>query len=384
MKIAYIASSEFSCPPPPSTIQAALTVASYVIDGMTQQGYETIYIGAGNSTVNAKHIISMGKAFFDIYKYEEWVKLSIPEKDQTLSTFQNKLNLFLLDFLKNNLIDIIHFHTSPPIFSLPFIQYINIPKVQTLHDPIQASYIPLFKEYQTVIKNHHFISISNAQQDGLKDLFEMSTVYNGVPIEKYSLNINPTKELLFLGRIKRIKGIKETVQVALDTKKSLSIAGRFADSEKIFIDKEIIPFIDNKQIQYVGLLGHDEKVEYLRDAKILMLPVLWEEPFGLVMIEAMACGTPVIAYARGSVPEIVKDGQTGFIVNSSDSDSRGDWVIKKTGIAGLTEAVKRIYAMGQEQYQNMRKACRKLVEEKFTVEKMVEGYEKVYKKVLSK
>ena len=101
------------------------------------------------------------------------------------------------------------------------------------------------------------------------------------------------------------------------------------------------------------------------------------------MIEAMATGTPVVAFARGSVPEIVKDSETGFIVNSSDSDIRGNWIVKKTGIAGLCEAVERMYAMPTEQYQQMRRNCRAHVEAHFTVEKMVDSYEQVYQKILA-
>lgn len=100
------------------------------------------------------------------------------------------------------------------------------------------------------------------------------------------------------------------------------------------------------------------------------------------MIEAMACGTPVVAYARGSVPEVIKDGETGFIVNPSDTDIRGNWIIKKTGIEGLCEAVERIYSMPEDQYRQMRRNCRAHVEKNFTVERMVDEYEKVYKEIL--
>jgi glycosyltransferase involved in cell wall biosynthesis len=102
------------------------------------------------------------------------------------------------------------------------------------------------------------------------------------------------------------------------------------------------------------------------------------------MIEAMACGTPVVAYAKGSVPEVIADGVTGFIVNSGESDKRGDWIIKKTGIEGLSEAVERIYSMSGEDYKKMRFACRKYVEKNFSVEKMIEEYEKIYRKLLNK
>jgi glycosyltransferase involved in cell wall biosynthesis len=102
----------------------------------------------------------------------------------------------------------------------------------------------------------------------------------------------------------------------------------------------------------------------------------------MVMIEAMACGTPVVAFARGSVPEVIKDGETGFIVNPSDEDKQGDWIFKRTGVDGFGEAVERIYSMPDTEYRKMRYACRRHVEENFTVEKMVNGYETVYRKIL--
>jgi glycosyltransferase involved in cell wall biosynthesis len=116
----------------------------------------------------------------------------------------------------------------------------------------------------------------------------------------------------------------------------------------------------------------------------MLAPLTWEEPFGLTLIESMACGTPVIAFARGSVPEIIEDGKTGYIVNSSEDDKRGDFVIKKTGIEGLCEAVERIYDMSEEGYRQMRKNCRAHVENNFTVERMVDQYEALYKEILAK
>jgi glycosyltransferase involved in cell wall biosynthesis len=117
-------------------------------------------------------------------------------------------------------------------------------------------------------------------------------------------------------------------------------------------------------------------------SRLTLFPIQWEEPFGLVMTESMATGTPVIAFARGSVPEVMKDGETGFIINPSDNDIRGNWLIKKTGVEGLIEAINKIYDMPANEYLKMRKNCRKHVEQKFSMEKMVDSYEDVYKKIL--
>ena len=117
----------------------------------------------------------------------------------------------------------------------------------------------------------------------------------------------------------------------------------------------------------------------------MLFPILWEEPFGMVMIEAMSCGTPVIAFNRGSVSEIVKDGVTGFIIDQDNENrsNKGKWIIKKKGVEGLTEAINKIYNMDNREYDQMRHNCRRHVEENFTVEKMVDGYEGVYNRILN-
>jgi glycosyltransferase involved in cell wall biosynthesis len=155
------------------------------------------------------------------------------------------------------------------------------------------------------------------------------------------------------------------------------------DREKYqtFFDREIKPYLSN-DIIFEEHKGQERKLELYQNAKAFLFPIQWEEPFGLVLTEAMACGTPVIAFARGAIPEIVADGVTGFVVNPSEEDKRGDFIIKKTGIEGLVEAIQRLNSLPQEEYIKMRQASRKRVEDNFTIEKTVEGYENEYKKIL--
>lgn len=377
MNIAYISSSEFGCPAPANRIQAALWICQQVIEGMTKRGHHTIYIGAGDSTVGASETISMGPAFFDLYDYEEWVKLPSYDKDHLLSSYQAKLHLFLLDTLKKESVDIVHYHTSPPVFMLPYSRYVSTPKVITFHDPLPPFYAPIFRQYRDVDTNH-YVSISEAQCRNISDVISSSTVYNGIPVEEYSFGQSPKNQLLFLGRMKQSKGVKEAIEVARIVDIPLVLAGRTAQTEKQFVESAVTPFIDGKKIRHVGIVGFGEKVKLLQESHVLLFPVQWDEPFGLVMIEAMICGTPVVAFNRGSVSEIVKDGATGFIIDPDNENrpGKGSWIIKKQGIEGLVEAIKRISEID-------RAACRKHVEENFTVEKMVEGYEKVYQKVIS-
>ncbi len=379
MKVAYVSSAEFGCPAPTNRIQAALWVSQQVIEGMTNLGYKTIYIGAGTSTVKATEKVSMGPAFFDLYPYDDWIRYTVAEKDRTLTAYQSKLQLFLLNYLQNHSVDLVHFHTSPPIFSLPYTQYIRQPKIHTFHDPLFPSYGHIFSSVQTVASNN-FVTISNAQRRGLPDLSYIATVYNGIAIDDYPhQETSVTQHLLFLGRIMPQKGPHNAVLVAKQMSMPLVLAGKYVASAKEFLDTAVIPFVDGEMIRHVGVVEMKEKIALIQHACCLLFPIEWEEPFGLVLIEAMVCGTPVVAYNRGSVPEIVKDGVTGFIVDpdeSGDWANKGSWVIKKTGIEGLVEAVKRIGEID-------RKACRKHVEQHFTVEKMVDGYEQVYKKILT-
>ena len=214
----------------------------------------------------------------------------------------------------------------------------------------------------------------------------IDTVYNGTDLSHYPFQDVPSDYLLFMGRIRKEKGLHHAIAVSLRLNIPLEIGApvlNIQDSDEYFY-KQIRPYLDNPLIGEPGFLEGKNKILLYRQARLLLFPIEWEEPFGLVMTEAMACGTPVIAFARGSVPEVVVDGVTGFIVNSSEEDKRGDWIIKKTGIEGLVEAVNKIYSMGEKEYREMRFACRRHVEEKFSVEKMVEGYEQVYQRILNK
>ena len=177
------------------------------------------------------------------------------------------------------------------------------------------------------------------------------------------------------------RGGLSTKNQAFNLKITLHIAtsATRANKSEDFYNTKVAPYIDGKNIVSRGFFEGNKKSDFIRKGKAFLFPLRWDEPFGLTMIEAMACGTPVIAYNHGSVSEIVRDGLTGFIVDPDDEDrpGKGTWVIKKQGIEGLIEAVRRIGEID-------RKACRKHIEDNFTVEKMVDGYEKVYHKILNR
>lgn len=204
-------------------------------------------------------------------------------------------------------------------------------------------------------------------------------IHEGINVNHFQFKKGAKTNLLWFGRIdpKMKKGADIAIEISKDMKIPLDIF-TYIEGKKYF-ETVIKPLLHDG----VTLSTDAKKSEYFNKSKVFVLPLGWEEPFGLVVPEAMAAGVPVVTYARGSMPELIVDGKTGFLVNHSDTDIRGDFIIKKTGKAGLIEAIKKIYAMDEKEYNNMRLACRKHVIENFTIEKMVDSYEEVFYKILN-
>jgi glycosyltransferase involved in cell wall biosynthesis len=276
-------------------------------------------------------------------------------------------------------VDLIHNFHSFGYFAHFFQEFTGTPTLYTLHDPVPTPDMLehwLFERFPT----HTYIAISNSQRGDMGDHF-IDTVYNGIDPAKFPFDSEGGNRLVAVGRMVAVKGHDIAIAAAKEAGMPLTFATWMSDSVKDspYYTEKIAPFVDGKDIIINSLMQGASLASAYQKAKALIFPIQWEEPFGLVMIESMSCGTPVIAYNRGSVSEIVKDGVTGFIIDPDDTNrpEKGSWVIKKQGVEGLVEAIKRVGELD-------RAACRKEVEEKFTIEKMVEGYENVYKKVLGR
>jgi len=261
-------------------------------------------------------------------------------------------------------IDVIHNFHSFGYMAHFFQELTGIPTAYTFHDPVPTDDMLerwLFDRFPT----HKYISISDRQRGRFGAHF-LCTVYNGIDVTKFPFNPTPGNGLITVGRMIPDKGHDIAISVAKTLDVPLTIASWITDNVKksAYYNEKIAPFVDGKDVIVHSLMQGQNLAETYQRAKALIFPLQWEEPFGLVMVEAMACGTPVIAYNRGSVPEIVKDGVTGFIVEP------------EKGVDGLVEAVKRIGEID-------RAACRKHVEENFTINTMVTGYEAAYQKLLS-
>jgi len=246
--------------------------------------------------------------------------------------------------------DIIHNHYD--FLPLSFSGLIKTPLITTIHG---FSSEKILKVYQKYNARGNYVSISNANRH--PSLKYLATVYNGLNPEGFDFNAQPSDYLLFFGRIHPDKGTAEAIQIAIKTNKKLIIAGIVQDSE-YFRDK-VEPFL-GAEIEFIGSAGPEKRNELLRNALGLLHPINFEEPFGLSVAEAMLCGTPVIAFNKGSMPELISDGQTGFLVKN---------------VEDAVNAVKDLINID-------RQACRTWAIQKFSQKKMVEDYIALYHQIL--
>jgi len=380
MKIAFINTNREPYPLPSNIINGGLWITGKIIEDLSKNKEFDITFFTANDSVLSKTIKmeSLGLPSF----YKMIGNRDVTPSENAIAIFYEQL--LIKEMIKQSnqrLFDCVHIHNNFFIIS-NFLSYISIPIVYTLHDPITPYHELFFKSNS--LKLFYPIAISKYQRKIAEkmNIPIYETIYNGVDIENFEFNESGGDNLLFIGRIIKKKGVEEALKTSLLTNYPLNIVGSIREYDKDNI-ASFLSKINNKNIKIIKTASRTEAIKYYSTSKITLAPILWEEPFGLITVESMAAGTPVVGYARGALPEIIKDGETGFIVNPSDDDIRGNFIIKKTGIEGLCEAVERIYSMPEDQYRKMRKACREHVEKNFTVEKMVDAYEKVYEQILS-
>ena len=246
-------------------------------------------------------------------------------------------------------------HNNYDFLPLTYSRLISTPMVTTIHGFSSPKIIPVFKKYNS---DNFYVSISNS--DRSPELDYIATVYNGIKTEQFTFQPKPGDYLLFFGRIHPEKGTLESIQIARKSGMKLIISGLIQDEN--YFHKQIEPLIDDKNIVYVGNSGPEKRDKLLGGAYALLHPISFEEPFGLSVAEAMMCGTPVVAFNRGSMPELIINGKTGFLVDN------------------IEEAVNAL-----SQIENIHRAdCRQWAITNFSMEKMIDGYEAVYEKILSR
>lgn len=371
MKIALIGSIWITIPPKNFGFGSQEYLQYELIEGLIKKGHDVTLFAAAGAKTKAKLIPTALQQVIDLK----------PSDNRTKETFE-LINLSEA-FKRAGEFDIIHNHLLPQ--GLLFPDLVKTPVVHTLHHQIyKTSEIYMYKKF----RSQNFVSISNSQRKIMPELNYVGTVYNGIDVNAYAYNAQPNGEyLLYLGRLKRYKGVHTAIKLAQKLKIPLKIA--FPDpnpSQPDFEEvneywlKDIKPHIKGN-IEHIGMVEGDEKIKILQNAKALIFPVEREEPFGMSVIEAMSCGTPAIVYGKGAMPELVNDAETGFIIKQNPHDPVNTSV-SEAGLAGLEKAVKNIFAMSQALYTKIRQNCRTSVEQNYTISKMVDGYEAVYRKLL--
>lgn len=256
--------------------------------------------------------------------------------------------------------DIVHNHMGWPFF--PLKSFVTAPVLTTLHNSLKDDYARSYEERHMygLYKNMPLVGISKSQCKPFPKFNFVGTVYNGIQVERFAFNAKPDDYLLFFGRLSPEKGPTQAIEIAKKTGHRLIMAGKINDFEEEYYHKTLKPLIDGKKISFIGEVGHADKVKLFKNARAVLAPLQWDEPFGLVNIEAMACGTPVITINRGSAPEIIIDKQVGYLCGSVEG------MIRRVGDIGKID----------------RAACRRHVQQHFTARHMAEAYLEIYKKTI--
>jgi glycosyltransferase involved in cell wall biosynthesis len=248
--------------------------------------------------------------------------------------------------------DLIHNQFDFP--PLCYARMTETPLLTTIHGFSSPAILPVYRRYNGA---SHYVSISDADRDPGLDY--IATIYHGIDIERFTLRETPDDYLLYFGRIHHDKGAREAIEIARRAGKRLVMAGIIQDRE--YYEREVVPHLGSGAVEYIGSVGPDRRDEILGGALALLHPINFNEPFGLSVVEANACGTPVIAFNRGSMPELIEPGRNGALVED------------------VGEAVSAVATIGRID----RLACRAVVEERFTVERMVDAYIDVYRRIIA-
>jgi len=383
MKIGMMISPMHSIPPLEEKILAPWMLVSQITEELASRDGIEINLFAPLGSVTRARLYDFGMKSVASLKGE----LSTKEYERRKIDDEALLFRLMIKTGEQIGIEIYHLHQTVRMASLIKEANTKAQFVFTLHDCLDGVQKQAIEELSKNI-NCHLVSISNAQKQADNGRF-IDTVYHGLDLEKYPFHDKPDKVTSVMGRIVFKKGQYDALKASQISGVQCFVVGQPDLEEDVnsnYWYKNILPYIDGHSAVYIPFIKPDLLYHYYQKSTAVLMPIHWEEPFGLVMIEAMACGTPVIAYNRGSVPEIVKDGVTGFIVDPPEEDEKdmqethrsqiGSWIIKKRGVEGLVEAINRIKEID-------RRKCRQHIEDNFTIEKMVDGYEQVYKKLLN-
>ncbi|MCH9029260.1 MAG: glycosyltransferase family 4 protein [Bacteroidetes bacterium] len=323
---------------PPQNYGPWESVVSLLTEELVSRGYKVTLFATGNSETSGKlhSVCARGYEEDQSIIPKVWECLHISELFEQAEDF---------DIIHNN------FDYLP----LTYTSFITTPVVTTIHGFSSPGILPVYKKYNNKVS---YISISEADRSA--ELDYIKTIHHGIDLNQFDFQPDPDDYLLFFGRIHPDKGTKEAIEIAGACNKKLILAGIIQD--EAYYNQYIVPYLDDKNVIFIGSAEPVQRNQLLGKATALLHPINFEEPFGLSVIESMACGTPVIAFNRGSMPELIENGKNGFTVNTVDD---------------AIEAVGKIKNIN-------RKYCRRYIEQHFTVNQMTEKYIQVYETVLNK
>ena len=339
MRIAQVAPLHESVPP--KLYGGTERVVYWLTEELVRQGHEVTLFASGDSQTSAQ-LVPM---------CQEALRLSPTCIDQIAHHVLMIERVF--HYAQN--FDLIHFHTD--YLQFPLCRRHSVPHVSTLHGRLDIpDLVPLFQTFNDI----PVVSISDAQRTPLPWLNWQGTVHHGLPEMQYSLGGGKGNYLAFLGRTSPEKGLDKAIEIAKRAGMPLKIAAKVDRADVKYFESVIKPLLKHPLVEFIGEIGYPEKKKFLGDAAALLFPVCWPEPFGLVMIEAMACGTPVIAYPNGSVPEVLEDEVTGFLVKDTREGAK---------------AVEKIPYFSRQR-------CREVFEERFSAVCMADDYLAIYERLV--
>ena len=338
MRIAQVAPLFESVPP--AMYGGTERVVHYLTEELVRMGHDVTLFATGDSRTSARLVASRDRA----------IRLDEECKDKMAN------HIIMIEQVASmaDEFDVIHFH----------IDYIHFPVMRRLGKPYLTTLHGRQDHPELAQLFHHFsdapvVSISDAQRAPLPMANWQGTVHHGIPANVFQFNPKPEGYLAFIGRLSREKGVDRAIQIAKLVNQRLKIAAKVDEADVTYYEEVLEPMMRHPLVEYIGEITEDEKSDFLGNAKALLFPINWPEPFGLVMIEAMACGTPVVAFRQGSVPEIITAGRTGVIVNT---------------VAEAAAEVRRIDRIN-------RLGCRQEFEKKFTAARMAADYVQIYERL---
>ena len=340
MRIAQVAPLYESVPP--KFYGGTERVVYFLTEELMKKGHDVTLFASGDSNTSAKLVPACSESLRLSKNYQDHLvhHILLVEK-----VFQQHYNF-----------DLIHFHIDYLPFSM--IRYhSDVTCVSTIHGRLDIKDLyPLYQEFSEI----PLVSISNAQRFPVLRANWIGTVYHGIPKNMYRFYKETGEYLAFLGRISPEKGVDTAIEIAKKFEMPLKIAAKIDEYNPDYFETKIKKLIDHPLIEYIGEIDEKDKNEFLGRAYALLFPIVWSEPFGLTMIESMACGTPVIAFPYGSVPEIMVEGKTGYIVHNIESALKALKLIEKFD----------------------RVTCREVFEDRFTSSRMVDDYINIYNQLI--